>query len=164
MHIQSLTDYLIRLPERFISPLQDPLALLARLWIGLEFFRSGWLKLTSWENTIFLFTEEYRVPLLTPELAAVAGTAGELFFPLLLWVGLAGRLAALGLSAVNVLAVMAYAHVLLSEGFEAALGQHVLWGFALIVLTVFGPGRLSLDGWILHRLTPRRNMAGAPAG
>jgi uncharacterized membrane protein YphA (DoxX/SURF4 family) len=35
--------------------------------------------------------------------------------------------------------------VLLGEGFEAALGQHYLWGLMLLVLAVFGPGRLSAD-------------------
>jgi uncharacterized membrane protein YphA (DoxX/SURF4 family) len=80
-----------------------------------------------------------------PAVAAVAGTTGELVFPLLLFVGLASRLSALGLFAVNVMAVVSYTHVLLTEGFEAALAQHYLWGFALLVLVVFGPGKLSLD-------------------
>jgi putative oxidoreductase len=44
------------------------------------------------------------------------------------------------------MAVVSYAHVLLTEGFEAAVGQHYLWGFALLVLAVFGPGRISVDG------------------
>ena len=66
----------------------------------------------------------------------------------LLVVGLLTRFAALGLSAVNVLAVISYAHVLLAEGFEAALGQHYLWGTLLLVVLVFGPGRWSLDAWL----------------
>ena len=69
----------------------------------------------------------------------------------LLAAGLATRWAALGLSAVNVMAVVAYAHVLLGEGFEAALGQHWLWGTVLAVLFVFGPGRWSIDAWIAAR-------------
>jgi putative oxidoreductase len=94
---------------------------------------------------VFLFRNEYRVPVLPPELAAVAGTAGELVFPVLLIAGVAGRLSAVGLFAVNVMAVVSYAHVLLTEGFEAAVSQHYLWGFALLVLAVFGPGRISVD-------------------
>ena len=50
------------------------------------------------------FVDEYRVPLLPPLLAAVLGTAGELFFPLLLVLGLFGRIGAAGLFAVNALA------------------------------------------------------------
>jgi putative oxidoreductase len=76
---------------------------------------------------------------------------GELVFPVLLIVGFAGRLSAAGLFAVNAMAVISYAHVLLTEGFEAAVGQHYLWGFALLVLAVFGPGRVSLDGLIATR-------------
>jgi len=146
----TFADRLIVLPGRLLDPMQDAFALVVRLWVGLDFFRSGWLKITSWENTLFLFREEYHVPLLPPNLAAIAGTTGELVFPILIWLGLFGRLSALGMSAVNVMAVLAYAHVLLAEGFEAALAQHILWGFALVVLALYGPGRISVD-WILLR-------------
>lgn len=141
----------IETPARLLEPLRSPLLAVARLWVAWQFLKSGWLKVTSWENTLFLFQEEYHVPLLPPALAAAAGTVGELIFPLLLIVGLASRLAALGLSAVNVMAVVAYAHVLLAEGFEAALGDHVLWGVVLLVLAVAGPGSLSLDALLLRR-------------
>lgn len=164
MTLQTLIDWFIRLPERLLGSLHDPLAAALRVWVGLEFFRSGWLKATSWENTLFLFREEYRVPVLPPELAAVAGTVGELALPLLLWIGLCGRLSALGLGAVNVMAVVAYSHVLLADGFEAAVGQHVLWGLALLVLAVYGPGRLSVDALLLRSVSRRRTMAGAAAG
>lgn len=130
---------------RPLSWLQSPALLAIRLWVGWQFLKSGLLKIDSWESTLYLFEEEYRVPLLSPHLAAIAGTAGELFFPLLLGLGLATRAAALGLSAVNVLAVVSYAHVLLSEGFEAAFAQHVLWGALLLVVVVWGGGRASLD-------------------
>lgn len=141
----------IETPARLLEPLRSPLLAVARLWVAWQFLKSGWLKVTSWENTLFLFQEEYHVPLLPPALAAIAGTVGELIFPLLLIMGLASRLAALGLSAVNVMAVVAYAHVLLAEGFEAALGDHVLWGVVLLVLAVAGPGSLSLDALLLRR-------------
>ena len=80
---------------------------------------------------------------------------GELVFPVLLWLGLFGRLAALGLSAVNAMAVIAYAHVLFADGFEAALGQHYLWGFMLLVLAVYGPGGLSFDRLVMPRIIDR---------
>jgi putative oxidoreductase len=116
-----------------------------RVYVSWQFLKSGWLKLQDWETTRFLFEEEYRVPLLAPSAAAVLGTAGELVFPLLLIVGLLGRFAALGLFAVNALAVVSYAHVLMSDGFEAALGQHYLWGLMLLTVLVFGPGKWSVD-------------------
>lgn len=145
MSIVKLYNLLVELPARLLGNLESLLLLAARLWVSWEFLKSGWLKITSWQNTVFLFQNEYRVPLLPPGLAAVAGTAGELVFPILLIAGAAGRLSAAGLFAVNVMAVVSYAHVLLTEGFEAAVGQHYLWGFALLVLAVFGPGRLSVD-------------------
>ncbi len=135
--------------------LQPLLALGLRVWVGLQFWKSGMLKLESWDSTLYLFREEYRTPLLPPEVAAVAGTFGELFFPALLFLGLFGRFGAIGLFAVNAMAVVSYSHVLLAEGFEAALAQHVLWGFMLVVLIIYGPGKLSLD----HYLFARRGAA-----
>ena len=131
--------------ERAIAWLATPLLFAFRWYVAWQFLKSGWLKVSDWDSTLYLFREEYHVPLLPPELAAVTGAAGELVFPALLIVGLLSRFAALGLSAVNVLAVVSYAHVLLSDGFEAALGQHYLWGTLLLVLIVFGPGRWSFD-------------------
>jgi putative oxidoreductase len=133
---------------RLLDKLQ-PLALLAaRLYIAEVFWRSGWLKLTSWSSTLDLFQTEYHVPVLPPYLAALTGTFGELFFPALLVLGLFGRLGALGTFAVNAMAVISYSHVLFQEGFEAAIGQHILWGTLLIGLSVFGPGRISIDAWL----------------
>jgi putative oxidoreductase len=129
-----------------LAPAQPLLLAALRIYVSWQFLKSGWLKLQDWETTRFLFEEEYRVPLLSPGIAAVLGTAGELVFPVLLIVGLLSRFAALGLSVVNVVAVVGYAHVLMSDGFEAALGQHYLWGLMLLTVLVFGPGRLSVDG------------------
>ncbi len=128
-----------------LEPVQSLFLAALRVYVSWQFLKSGWLKLQDWETTRFLFEEEYRVPLLAPSAAAVLGTAGELVFPLLLIVGLLGRFAALGLFAVNALAVVSYAHVLMSDGFEAALGQHYLWGLMLLTVLVFGPGKWSVD-------------------
>ena len=130
---------------RVASWLESPLLLVFRVYVAWQFLKSGWLKLSNWESTLYLFQEEYRVPLLSPAVAAVAGSVGELVFPTLLILGLTTRYAAVGLSFVNVMAVVSYAHVLLAEGFEAALGQHYLWGSLLVVVAVFGPGRWSAD-------------------
>jgi putative oxidoreductase len=151
MSIAKIIDLLIVLPNRLLSTLVSPGLLLLRLWVGWEFFKSGWLKITNWDGTLFLFQQEYHVPLLPPDVAAVLGTAGELAFPVVLWLGIASRLGALGLSAVNAMAVIAYADVLLSEGFEAALAQHYLWGLSLVVLAIAGPGNFSVDYWLTRQ-------------
>ena len=130
---------------RALEPLRALLLLGTRLWVSWQFLKSGWLKLTTWDVTLELFRSEYQVPLLPPEAAAVAGTFGELVFPLLLIPGFLTRPAALGLSAVNLLAVVSYWHVLGGDGFEAALAQHVLWGYMLAVIVLFGAGAISVD-------------------
>lgn len=149
-----LIDALIapkRVLAQTLDALQPAFALASRVYVSWVFLKSGWLKLEDWDSTLALFEHEYRVPLLTPTLAAIAGTAGELLFPILLIVGLFGRFSALGLQAVNVLAVVSYSHVLFQEGFEAAIGQHYMWGYMLAVLAIYGPGAWSLDRWLLAR-------------
>lgn len=136
---------------RALDRLQSLLLLATRFYVGWQFTKSGWLKISSWDTTLGLFRDEYHVPLLPPDVAAVMGTCGELGFPVLLYLGLFTRIGALGTLFVNVMAVVSYRQVLLSEGFEAALGQHVLWGFMLLVLTIFGGGKISIDAWLERR-------------
>lgn len=139
---------------RLLDHVQPLLLLGTRLWVSWVFLKSGWLKLTTWDTTLFLFEYEYHVPLLPPGVAAVAATFGELVFPALLVLGLFTRAGAIGLFAVNVMAVVSYWHVLGAEGSEAGLGQHQLWGYMIAVLIVFGGGALSADS-LLHRRAER---------
>jgi len=139
--ISGLNAFTARLLDLF----QPLFALGARIYVSWQFLKSGYIKVTSWDSTLYLFENEYHTPFLSPHVAAVAGAFGELFFPTLLIVGFAGRLSALGLFAVNAMAVISYQQVLLAEGSEAALGQHVLWATLLVFLAVFGPGKFSLD-------------------
>jgi putative oxidoreductase len=131
-------------------------ALVARAYLAQVFFLSGLTKVRDWETTLLLFTEEYKVPVLSPEAAAVMGTAGELVLPVLLLFGLAGRFAALGLSVVNVVAVLSLADIA-----PAALQQHITWGVLLAALAIYGVGKWSIDcGW----LKPRIDRWLSPAG
>lgn len=148
----SAVTRLLTASARVLDALQPLFALATRLYVSWVFLKSGWLKFSAWDQTVSLFESEYHVPVLPPVLAAAVGTFGELFFPVLLILGLAGRIGAVGLFAVNAMAVISYAHVLYQEGFEAAIGQHYLWGFMLIALAVYGPGAWSADRLIERRL------------
>ena len=132
-----------------LDSLQPLAALAARIYVGQVFFLSGLTKLRDWEITVALFTDEYKVPLLSPAVAAFLGTAGELVLPVLLVLGLGGRFAALGLFVVNAVAVISLADIP-----PAAFQQHVFWGALLAGLAVFGPGRWSLDRFVWPRLVP----------
>ena len=130
----------------------QPVALLAlRLYVSSVFFRSGLVKISDWSATLALFHDEYKVPLLPPDLAACVGAFGELAFPVLITLGLLGRFGAAGLFAVNAMAVISYPQL---WGFDcpAGLHMHFVWGTILLALAVFGPGRLSLDALILERM------------
>jgi putative oxidoreductase len=140
---------------RLLDHFRSVLLFGTRLYVGWQFWKSGSLKLSSWPSTLDLFRSEYHVPLLPPDVAAVAGTFGELFFPALLFIGLFSRVGALGAFFVNAMAVISYRQVLLAEGSEAALGQHILWGFMLLVLAIIGPGRIALDTWLESRSARR---------
>ena len=144
--------------------LQPAAQLLARLYVGSVFFRSGLTKLHDWDTTLALFMDEYHVPLLDPTVAAYMGTAAELALPVLLALGLFGRFAAAGMSVLNVVAVLSLAEIA-----DAALQGHVFWGSLLAALLLWGPGRWSVDRfavpWLRSRvLSPQtRGQAGYTA-
>jgi putative oxidoreductase len=133
---------LLQTAQNLLIHLQAPAALAARIFVGMAFFRSGLTKIADWDTTLALFTDEYHVPLLPPHVAAVAGTFGELFFPVLLILGLFGRFSAMSLFCVNIMAVVS-----LSEIAPAALQQHQFWGALLLSLVLWGPGKWSVDAW-----------------
>ena len=126
-----------------LSPIGD---LLLRLWVAYAFWISGFTKIQSWDSTLYLFQEEYSVPLLPPVIAAPLGTAVELAFPVLLAFGVLGRFAAGVLFLFNIVAVISYPDLN-----AAGLEQHKVWGIMLIVGLLHGPGKLSLDHWISRR-------------
>lgn len=120
------------------------IALLARVAMAAIFFQSGRTKvtglLTITEGTYALFREEYRLPLLAPEVAAHLATAAEHIFPLLLVLGLGTRVAALGLLGMTtVIEVFVY---------PDAWPTHLSWATLLLYLVVRGGGRLSMDRWL----------------
>ncbi|XZG70993.1 DoxX family protein [Chitinibacteraceae bacterium HSL-7] len=130
----------------WLRPLAD---LALRLYLARVFFLSGWNKLTDWDTTLWLFSDEYRVPLLPPEAAAVAGTAAELVLPVLLLLGLGTRLSALGLFVLNAVAVVSYYHALSTSA--AALGDHLQWALMLAAVMTLPAGRITLDAWYCRR-------------
>jgi len=150
MSLESATKPLAHL-ARLLDPLQSVIALGTRWYVSWQFLKSGWLKVSDWSGTLDLFRHEYHVPLLPPVLAAVTGAFGELFFSILLVLGVAGRVGPLGLFAVNLMAVISYRQVLLAEGYEAALWQHILWGFMLAMLAVYGLGSITVDRLVVSR-------------
>lgn len=149
----SLVRSLSPLWQKLVTLLESlqPLALLAaRVYVAQVFFMSGLTKLRDWDTTLALFADEYHVPLLPTELAAVMGTGGELVLPVLLVLGLGGRFAALGLFVVNAVAVISLADIT-----PAALQQHQFWGSLLLGLLLWGPGRWALDTWLARRWASR---------
>lgn len=136
--------------RRSLPWLQSALLLGCRLYLARAFFLAGLTKIRDWEVTLLLFTDEYKVPLLSPELAAILGTGGELFLPILLALGLAGRLGALGLFFMNIVAVISYPGLA-----EAARQEHFYWGIMLLTVFLFGSGKFSADATVLHRFWKR---------
>jgi putative oxidoreductase len=128
----------------------DLLDLAIRLYVAKVFLLSGLTKLRDWSTTLALFRDEYHVPLLAPPLAAALGTFGETVFPVFLALGLGARFAALGLTVVNVMAVVSYWHVLSTTA--PALAQHFYWGTLLLVILFHGPGRIALDRFVAPRI------------
>lgn len=125
------------------------LALASRLAIAATFWRSGQTKVSGFhlrEETFVLFREEYKVPLLPPDLAAYLATTAEHVFPVLLVVGFATRLSALGL-----LGMTAVIQLFVYPG---AWPEHALWATLLVWIVARGPGVVSLDHLIWARNEP----------
>lgn len=137
--------------ERWLTPLFD---LGIRLYVASVFLRSGWLKISAWDSTMVLFENEYHVPVLSPNVAAILATGGELVLPVLLALGLAGRFGAAGLFVVNLVAVLSYPDL-------SDLGRedHLLWGILLLVTLLHGPGWLSVDSWLQRWLNRGHHTA-----
>ena len=129
---------------RYVSPVFD---LAVRLWMASVFFKSGRTKIADWGATVALFEDEYQVPVLPAEAAAVLGTAFELSMPVLLVLGLSTRFAALPLIAM----ALVIQFVLGAANPDYDNVQHIYWLFLLGMIVIKGPGPLSLDHLILKR-------------
>lgn len=141
-----LVYFFIGLFERFPHSLH---ALIARIVVGLVFWNSGRTKVAGWDiflvsdKTLLLFREEYRLPLIPPETAALMAQISEHVLSVLLIIGLASRFAALGLLVMTlVIEIFVYPDAYIIHG---------LWATALILIMKFGPGSLSVDHLIRTR-------------
>lgn len=151
--VTGLIGWFARIPNSLI-------ALLARFSIAAVFWNSGQTKIEGlavnfvngefalgWprlsDSALALFQEEYKLPLLPPELAAPMAAVAEHVFPLLILFGLATRFSALAL-----LGMTAVVQLLVYPG---AYATHGTWAALLLYLMVHGPGRLSIDHWLARR-------------
>lgn len=117
--------------------------ILLRFGVGLVFWRSAQSKLAGWDTTLLLFREEYRIPVLPPELAAYLATAVELTAPILLALGLATRLGAAAMLGMT-LTIQLFVY-------PQSYPDHLLWAGPLVYLILRGPGALSIDHLVRKR-------------
>jgi len=117
--------------------------LAGRIGVGATFFKAGLLKYQSWEFTVKLFEQEYQVPVLDPAVAARIAMVQELTIPILLFLGLATRIATLPL-----LGMIA---VIQTFVYPNAYNEHLVWGSILVLLLTRGPGIFSIDHLIARR-------------
>lgn len=147
--IRKLNAVLDRIPPDFV-------AFALRVFPAMVFFQSGRTKVeglfTIKDSTWFLFENEYALPIIPFEVAAVMATTAEHVLPLLLVLGLFTRFAALGLIAMTtVIEVFVYPDAWVTHG---------LWGAALLAIVARGPGAWSLDAWLgLDRPTATQTNA-----
>jgi putative oxidoreductase len=133
----------VRWADKFPSWL---LGLIIRVGIADVFWRSGQTKVSGWhvtQTTVQLFRDEYKVPFLPPEIAANLASIQEHLFSVLLVIGLASRLSALGLLGMTaVIEIFVY-----PENWP----DHLLWAGALLYVLTRGPGALSVDALICRK-------------
>lgn len=117
--------------------------LLFRLAIAGVFLQAGLTKISSWESTVALFADEYRVPVLAPHLAAAMAASVEVGGSVLLLIGLGTRLAALPLIGM-IVTIQLFVY-------PQAWSEHLVWGSILLLLVTRGGGAISLDHVIARR-------------
>ena len=139
----ALVSRLVGLFERIPLSLASTLA---RLAIAGVFWQSGQTKVSGFalnDTAIYLFENEYRLPLLDPWLAAHLAAIAEHLFPVLLVIGLASRFSALALLGMTlVIQIFVY---------PDAWPTHGTWAACLLLILIAGPGPLSLDRLIAGR-------------
>lgn len=131
------------------APGLNPLLMLARVFPGVVFWQSGQTKLDGWhlnDTALYLFQEEYRLPLIDPTLAAGMAAAAEHLLPMLLLLGLGTRLAAFGLLVMTL--------VIQCLVYPDAWPTHGTWAVSLLLLIFYGGGRWSLDWWLFSPQKP----------
>lgn len=130
---------LLRVPEQFIP--EWLIALVCRLGIAGVFFLSARTKvdglITVKEQTFTLFTYEYHVPLLPPEVAAYLATYAEHVLSIMLALGLLTRISALGLMFMTL--------VIQLFVYPDAWPTHLVWAGPMLYLLGRGGGAASLD-------------------
>ena len=136
------------------------IAFLARFSIAAVFWKSGQTKVQGFAidliggtfqfgepklaaSTLFLFRNEYRVPLLPPDVAAYMATFAEHFLPVLILLGIATRFSALALIGMTLVIQLFI--------YPEAYPTHATWLALLLLLVAKGPGRLSIDHLIARR-------------
>ena len=151
MNTDTMPDAALPLPRRLYDQgLQvltripnDLIALVARLSIAAVFWQSGQTKVQGFmlsDSALYLFENEYKLPLVDPWLAAHLAAFAEHFFPILLVIGFASRLSALALLAMTlVIQVFVY---------PGAWPTHGTWAACLLFIAARGPGLLSVDAWL----------------
>jgi putative oxidoreductase len=122
------------------------LALAARVFPAAVFWQSGQTKVSGFglsDSAVFLFQEEYKLPLINPTAAAYGAAFAEHFFPILLVVGFATRFSAFALLAMTaVIEIFVY---------PDAWPTHGVWAACFLLIIARGPGAISLDHLIASR-------------
>lgn len=152
-----MKQFLIRVRAALERVPYAVLALPLRFAIATIFWNSAMTKLANWNTAVTLFVEEYRVPVLPPELAAYMAVSVELVTPVLMVLGLFTRPAALVLLGMTtVIEVFVY---------PQAWPTHLQWAAMLLILLFRGAGALSLDAFLWRRFERGDGRGGPrPAG
>ena len=130
---------------RFLAAIREGLSrfplsiiqLTMRIGVGSVFLKAGILKYNSWDLTVKLFQDEYKVPVLDPAVTARIAMFNELTCSVLLMVGLATRVATLPF--------LGMLFVIQTFVYPDSWTDTLVWGSILVMLLTRGAGAISLD-------------------
>ncbi len=143
--LQKIYQFYKNFTENYLSQI---LLLTIRIWIGLVFVKSGLTKIANFDQTISLFAYEYNLPLVSPKIAALSAT----FFGL----SCGGSIILGFLTRITAVPLLIMTIVIQSLVFQN--DEHFYWGFLLLSLISFGPGKISLDKFLSRFCSEKKNI------
>lgn len=138
----------LRIASILENCLMPILILFIRIWMARIFWYSGLVKISDWQTTIMLFKDMYKVPMISPQIAAYLTAGSEIICPILLLLGIATRFASVVLLILTMVIQFTYLNQI----------EHIYWMILLSTILCYGGGFFSLDNFIYRKWFLKKNL------
>ncbi len=130
----------------FLDKIKPVVNFIVRLYLASTFLFLGLDKIQNWDTTLFLFQNDYQIPLVSHSIATVLAIAIQIACPVMLVLGYGTRFAALIL----------FVTTLMSNFFYQQYVEYNYWMLVLAMLMCYGADKFSLDCYMLGKLKAKK--------